>query len=61
MLIFLQLEVRMRNPSQPYPFKAILRWSLPGDTTKKEKPQKGGMGYYINRIELLQHDEMLEK
>ena len=38
--IFLQLEVRRDNPSQPYAIKTILGWSLLGNTTKRKKPQK---------------------
>ena len=40
--IFLQLELRRGNPSQPYANKTILRWPHLGNTTKREKPQKGG-------------------
>lgn len=33
--------------------------SLQGNTTEKEKPQKVSVENYINRIEVLQQDEML--
>ena len=59
--IFLQLEVRRGNPTQPYAIKTILGWSLLGNTTEREKPQKDGREYHINRIEVLQHDEMLDQ
>ena len=59
--VFLQLEVRRSNPSQPYAIKTILGWSLLGNTTEKEKPQEGRREYHINRIELLQHDEILDQ
>ena len=59
--VFLQLEVRRGNPSQPYSIKTILGWSLPGNTTKKERPQKDRREYHINRIEVLQLDEMLDQ
>ena len=59
--VFLQLEVRKGNPSQPYAIKTILGWSLLGNNTKNEKPQKGGREYHINHIGLLQHDEMLDQ
>lgn len=40
--VFLQLEVRRGNPNQPYAIKAMqLGWSLQGNTTEREKPQKG--------------------
>ena len=38
--VFLQLEVRKGNPSQPYVIKTILGWSLLGNTTERERPQK---------------------
>ena len=59
--IFLQLEVRRDNPSQPYVIKTILGWSLLGNTTKRKKPQKSGREYYINCIEVLQHGKMLDQ
>ena len=59
--IILQLEVRRGNPTQPYAIKTILGWSLLGNTTEREMPQKGGREYHINRIEVLQHDEMLDQ
>ena len=59
--VFLQREVRRGNPNQPYAIKIILGWSLLGNTTKKEKPQKGGRECHKNRLEVLQHDEMLDQ
>ena len=59
--VFLQLELRRGNPSQPYAIKTILGWSLLGNNTEREKPQKGGREYRVNRIEVLQHDEMLDQ
>ena len=59
--VFLQLKLRRGKPSQPYAVKAILGWFLLGKITKTEKPQKGGEEYHKNRIEVLQHDEMLDK
>ena len=38
--VFLQLEVRKGNPSQPYAIKTILGWSLLGNTTERERPWK---------------------
>ena len=38
--VFLQLEVRKGNSSQPYVIKTILGWSLLGSTTERERPQK---------------------
>ena len=59
--IFLQLEAKRGNPSQPYAIKTILGWSLLGNTTEKEKLQKGGREYHINHIKVLQHVEMLDQ
>ena len=60
-VVFLQLEVRRGNPSQPYAIKTILGCSLLGNTTKRKKPQRSGREYHINCIEVLQHDEMLDQ
>ena len=59
--VFLQLKVRKGNPSQTYATKTILGWSLLGNTTERGKPQKVGREYHINRIEVLQHDEILDQ
>ena len=59
--VFLQLEVRRGNPSQPYAVKTTLRRSLLGNTSEREKPQKGGREYHINRLEVLQYVEMLDQ
>ena len=59
--IFLQLEVRRGNPRQPYAIKITLGWPLLGNTTERERPQKDRREYHINRIEVLQHDEMLDQ
>ena len=59
--LFLQLEIRRGNPSQLYGFKTMLGWSLPGNTTERERPQKRGREYHVNCIEVLQHDEMLDQ
>ena len=59
--LFLQLEIRRGNPSQLYGFKKMLGWSLPGNTTERERPQKRGREYHVNCIEVLQHDEMLDQ
>ena len=59
--VFLQLEVRRGNPSQPNAIKTILGWSLLGNTTERERPQKDRREYHINRIEVLQHDKMLDQ
>ena len=59
--IFLQLKVRRSKPSQPYAIKTTLGWSLLGDTTEIERPQKDRKEYHINCIEVLQHDEMLDQ
>ena len=59
--VFLQLKLRRGKPSQPYAVKTILGWSLLESINKSEKPQKGGEEYHKNRIEVLQHDEMLDE
>ena len=59
--VFLQLEVRRGNQVNHMQLKKILGWSLLRNTTEREKPQKGGREYHINRIEVLQHDEMLDQ
>ena len=41
--------------------KNILGQFLLGNITKTEKQQKGGKEYHKNRIEVLQHDEMLDQ
>ena len=47
--IFLQLEVRRDNPSQPYAIKTILGWSLLGNTTKRKKATKKWKGV-LNKL-----------
>ena len=59
--VFLQLKLRRGQPSQPYAVKKILGQFLLGNITKTEKQQKGGKEYHKNRIEVLQHDEMLDQ
>ena len=59
--VFLQLKLRRGQPSQPYAVKKILGQFLLGNITKTEKKQKGGEEYHKNRIEVLQHDEMLDQ
>ena len=59
--VFLQLEVRRANPSQLYAIKTTLGWSLLGNTAEGKKPEKGGREYHISRIEVLQHDEVLDQ
>ena len=59
--VFLQLKLRRGKPSQPYAVKTILGWFLLANITKTEKTQKGGDEYHKNRIEVLQHDEMLDQ
>ena len=58
---FLQLEVRRGNPSQPYAIKTMLAWSLLVNNTERERTQEYRREYLINRIEVLQHDEMLDQ
>ena len=59
--VFLQLEVRRGNPSQPYAIKTILGWSLLGNTNERERQQKDQRKYHINHIEVLQHGEILDQ
>ena len=59
--VFLQLQVRRGNPSQPCGIKTILGWSLLCNTTEREIPQKDRREYHIIRIKVLQHDKMLEE
>ena len=59
--VFLQLEIRRGNLSQPYAIRTILGYSLLGNTTEKERPQKNPREYHMNRIKVLQHDEMLDQ
>ena len=59
--VFLQLEVRRGNPSQPYAIKTILGWPLLDSTNERERQQKDQRKYHINHIEVLQHGEILDQ